>query len=153
MRQQLCIMIEINSKIFFTNKKNLNYLMEFSNKFKAKINYAKTNAENILSLEQLAKKFCDQSYKSPENYQLIQKNVLKNKTTRSAITSKAASIRNKMMEFILKNKVVTFKQIQKQFEKENISTSALCNHFTFVRHELAAKGIVIKKIKNGLYSI
>jgi hypothetical protein len=153
MRQQLCIMLEIDGKIFFTNKKNLNYLIEFINKFKAKINYAKTTAENILTLEELAKKYCDQSYTSPSEFKIIQKNVLKNKTKRSTITSKAAKIRKEMMDFILKNKVVTFKQIQKKFEKENISTSTLCNHFTHVRHELANMGITIKKIKNGIYSI
>ena len=153
MKQQLCIMVKYNDKNYFTNKKNLNYLVEFTNKFQAKIYFAKTNSENILSLENLAKKFCDQSYTSPENYQIVKNNAMEKKETRSAITNKAQKIRTKMMEFILKEKIVTFKQIQKKFEKENISTSALCNHFTHVRHELANKGIVIKKIKNGLYTI
>lgn len=153
MAQQVCVMIEIDNKVYFTNKKNLNYIIEFANKFKASISYAKTLSDNIFSLEDLAKKFCDQSYISPTNYKVIQKNVLKTKATRSNITNKAAKIRTKMMDFILKKKIVTFKQIQKKFEKENISTSALCNHFTHVRHELANMGITIKKIKNGLYSI
>lgn len=153
MAQQVCVMIEIDNKVYFTNKKNLNYIIEFANKFKASISYAKTLSDNIFSLEDLAKKFCDQNYISPTNYKVIQKNVLKTKATRSNITNKAAKIRTKMMDFILKKKIVTFKQIQKKFEKENISTSALCNHFTHVRHELANMGITIKKIKNGLYSI
>jgi len=153
MRQQLCIMIEIDGKAFFTNKKNLNYIIEFANKFKAKINYAKTTADNILTLEELAKKYCDQSYLPPAEFKIIQKNVLKNKNTRSTITSKAAKIRKQMMDFILKNKVVSFKQIQKKFEKENISTSALSNHFTYVRYVLAQNGIKLEKVKNGLYKI
>lgn len=153
MRQQLCILIKYNDKNYFTNKKNLNYLVEFTNKFQAKILFAKTIPENILSLEDLAKKFCDQSYVSPENYQVVKSNATSKKDTRSDITSKAQKIRTKMMEFILKKKIVTFKQIQKKFEQENISTSALCNHFSHVRHDLASKGIIIKKIKNGLYSI
>jgi hypothetical protein len=153
MSQQICVMIEVDNKIYFTNKKNLNYIIEFANKFKAIISYAKTFSENIVSLEDLAKKICDQNYVSPTNYKVIQENIIKNKITRSKITSKAAKIRTKMLEFILKQKIVTFKQIQKKFEKENISTSALCNHFTHVRHQLANMGINIKKIKNGIYSI
>jgi len=153
MSQQVCVMIELDNKVYFTNKKNLNYIIEFAHKFKAKIYYAKTISENIFGLEDLAKKFCDQSYISPTNYKVIQKNVLQTKATRSIITSKAAKIRTAMMDFILKKKIVTFQQIKKKFEKENISSSALCNHFSHVRHELANMGIIIKKIKNGLYSI
>jgi hypothetical protein len=153
MRQQICILLKYDGKNYFTNKKNLNYIMEFVNKFNAELFFAKTNSSNVLSLEQLAKKLCDQTYQSPEDFKILKSNVAKNKDTRSNITTKAKKIRNKMTEFILKKKIISFKQIQKKFEKENISVSALANHFTFVRHELASKGIILKKIKNGLYSI
>lgn len=142
-----------NNKFIFTQKKNLNYIAEFANKFNLKIHYAKVSSEFIVGLDEVANKFCDQGYFGTDKFKIIQKNVLGKKETRTMITEKAQKIRKQMIDFILKQKKVTFKQIQDKFQKENISISALCNHFSQVRRELASKGIHIIKIKNGLYSI
>ncbi len=154
MRNQICIMIECdNSKKIFTNKKNLNYIIEFAKNFNLKLHYAKTDSANIVGLEKVAKFFCDQTYQSPEDFKLIKKNINQKKETRRVITNKARQIKDKMAKFILKTKKITFKQIQRKFENENISVSALCNHFTAVRHELSLKGIKVNKIKNGFYEV
>jgi len=130
MQKQICIMIECdNNKLIFTNKKNLAYILEFAKNFNLKLHYAKTDSTNIVGLEKVAKYFCDQTYKSPHQ------------------------IRDKMAAFIAKRGTVTFQEIQKKFEKENISTSALSNHFTQVRHDLGQKGVHVKKIKNGFYEV
>jgi hypothetical protein len=154
MQKQVCIMIECdNNRLIFTNKKNLNYILEFAKNFNLKLHYAKTDSTNIVGLEKVAKYFCDQTYKSPEQYKIIKKNIGSKRDTRKIITSKAHQIRDKMAAFIAKKGTVTFQEIQKKFEKENISTSALSNHFTQVRHDLGQKGVHVKKIKNGFYEV
>jgi hypothetical protein len=154
MKNQICIMIECKEdKKIFTNKKNLNYLIEFARNFDLKLHYAKTESSNIVDLDRVAKHFCDQNYKSPETYKIIKSNILLKKDTRKNITDKAHQIRDKMESFIIKKNKITFQDIQKRFEKENISVSALSNHFTQVRQHLASKGINVIKIKNGLYEI
>lgn len=154
MKSQICILIECKeNKRIFTNKKNLNYLIEFAKKFELKLHIAKTATENVVDLDKVAAFFCDQSYLSPENYSIIKKNILLKKDTRKNITAKAHQIRSKMASFIVKKGTVTFLEIQKKFEKENISTSALSNHFTQVRHQLALTGVNVVKIKNGIYEV
>jgi hypothetical protein len=142
-----------NNKYMFTNKKNLQFLVEFANKFTLKIHYAKTAQENIISMEKVAKSFCDQNYVSPTDYKIIKKNVCLKNDSRENITKKAKQIREKIFNLLLKKKKITFKQIQEKFESENISTSALSNHFTHVRHQLSIKGYKILKIKNGVYEL
>ena len=154
MTGKICILIECdNNKKIFTHKKNLNYILEFVNKFKLKIHYAKTEQQNIVYLEDIARVYCDQSYQSPEEYQIIRKNILKNPDKRISITTKAREIREQIKTSILKKGSITFKEIQEKFEKENISISSLCNHFKQVRTELAQNGVKVEKIKNGVYKI
>ncbi len=154
MKSQLCIMIECeNNRNIFTNKKNLNLLVEFAKHFDLKLHYAKTDASNIVGLEKVAKLYCDQTYQSTQDFKIIKENIIGTKNNRFTITNKAKKIREKISKIILKHKKITFKQIQDKFESEDISTSALCNHFTHVRHELATQGIVVKKIKNGVYEV
>jgi len=154
MKSQICILIECKeNKRIFTNKKNLNYLIEFAKKFELKLHIAKTSSDNVVDLDKVASYFCDQNYQSPENYSIVKKNILLKRDTRKNITDKAHQIRNKLATFIVKKGTVTFQEIQKKFEKENISTSALSNHFTQVRHQLALSGVNVVKIKNGIYEI
>ncbi len=154
MKKQICLMIECeNNKYIFTNKKNISYISEFANNFKLKLHYAKTNTQNIVGMEKVAKLFCDQTYVSPSDFVIVQKNIGSNTDNRLAITTKAKQIRQKIIKILLKHKIVTFKQIIKKFETENISVSALSNHFTHVRHELIAKGVKIVKVKNGIYEV
>lgn len=154
MRDKVCIMIECeNNKNIFTNKKNLNYILEFTKKFNLKVNYAKVSADYIVDLENLAKVFCDQNYESPTEYTIIKKNILCNPDNRKSITKKAKQIREKIKDLILKNKKITFKEIQDTFSEENISISSLSNHFKQVRTELALHGFNLAKIKNGIYRI
>jgi len=154
MKSQICIMIECDSeRKIFTNKKNLTYVIEFAKNFNLKLHYAKTDSRNIVSLEKLAKLFCDQSYQTPEQYKIIKQNINATKETRKNVTDKAKQIREKISNLIVKKKRITFKEIQEKFEKENISVSALSNHFAHVRHDLSRKGIVVAKIKNGIYEV
>lgn len=154
MSEKICILIECdNNKKIFTHKKNLNYILEFVNKFKLKLHYAKTEQKNVVYLEDIARIYCDQNYKTPEDYEIIRKNILKNPDRRISITNKAKEIRESIKKSILKNGSITFKEIQEKFEKENISISSLCNHFKQVRTELAQSGVKVEKIKNGVYKI
>lgn len=154
MKHQICIMLECqDNKIIFTHKKNLNYIIEFAKNFNIKVHYAKTDLGSITNLDNIAKVFCDQNYKSPSEYNIIKKNVLKNPENRKVVTNKAHVIRAKIKDLILANKKITFKQIQEAFNKENISISSLSNHFKHVRTELSLKGMRITKIKNGIYNI
>lgn len=154
MQKQICIMIECDkNKLIFTNKKNLACILEFAKNFNLRLHYAKTDSNNVVELEKVAKLFCDQTYQSPIEYKIIKKNIGSKRDTRKIITSKAHQIRDKMETFISKKTTVTFQEIQKKFEKENISISALSNHFTQVRHALNQKGIQVKKIKNGFYEV
>jgi hypothetical protein len=154
MNSQICIMIECdNDRKIFTNKKNLSYVIEFAKNFDLKLHYAKTDSRNIVSLEKLAKIYCDQTYISPEQFKIIKPNINCKKETRKVITDKAKQIRAKISSILIKKRKITFKQIQDKFEKENISVSALSNHFAHVRHELNSKGINVVKIKNGIYEV
>ena len=142
-----------NKKPIFTHKKNFAYLIEFAKNFDLRLHYAKTDSEFIISLENVAVCYCDQNYESTSEYQIVQKDILNCKEDRTSITSKAKKIRQNIKKLILKSKKITFKQIQQKFNDENISVSALSNHFAHVRHELANQGIQIVKIKNGIYEI
>jgi len=142
-----------NKKNIFTHKKNFAYLIEFAKNFDLRLHYAKADSEFIITLENVATCYCDQNYESTSDYQIVQKDILNSKENRSSITSKAKKIRQNIKKLILKYKKITFKQIQQKFVDENISVSALSNHFAHVRHELDSQGIKIVKIKNGIYEI
>lgn len=154
MRDQICIMIDCGEdKKIFTHKKNLNYIIEFAKKFDLATHYVKTTPDNIVSLDQIPKMFCDQNYKSASEYKIIQKNILKNPERRGLITKKAQIIRNEIKQLLMANKRITFKEIQELYKKENISISSLSNHFKHVRTELSLKGVKIVKVKNGIYKL
>jgi len=154
MADKLCLMLQCNNdKNIFLSKKYLKQLIEFIKEFDIKAHYAKTDQNNIISIEKLPEVFCDQSYAGAREYKIINRNILKKNNNRGNILMKASEIRTIIKETLIKNKKISFKEIQKQFIQENISTSALSNHFSQVRQELVNRGINIIKVKNGLYEM
>ena len=146
-------MIECQDKNIFTSKKNFKSLIEFANNFNLKLHHAKTDESNIYELDKIPELFCNAGYKGTTDFSIIKKNVLKKKTTRQAILEQAHNIRDKMKKFIVSHDLVTFTQIKNNFDKQNISTTALNNLFRQARKELGEKGVVVTKIKNGYYKV
>jgi hemerythrin-like domain-containing protein len=146
-------MIECKDKNIFTSKKNLSVLIEFVNHFNLKIHHVKTEDAHISSLEKIPEIFCNQNHKFNNDFILIQKDVLNKHQTRKKILQNASAIKEKIHKHILKKNNVTFSELQKMFEKHNLSVSTLNNLFRQVRAELTESGINVCKIKNGSYTI
>lgn len=153
MSKKVCLMIECKDKNIFTSKKNYKSLIEFANNFDLKLHHAKTDPLNICELEKIPELFCSAGYKGPSDYLIIKKNIIKKKTSRQTILEQAQAIRDKMKKFVTSHDFVTFNQIKNNFDKYNISTTALNNLFRQVRKELDEKGVKVTKIKNGYYKV
>lgn len=153
MAKKICLMIECKDKNIFTSKKNLPLLTEFANHFDIKLHLAKTNSQNIVSLEKIPEIFCNQYDKTNCEFEIIKKNVINQRLSREAILRNAQLIKQKMEEFVLSKNIITFSTIQEKFNKYNLSDSALNNIFRKVREDLAKSGITVLKIKNGHYEI
>lgn len=153
MAKKICLLIECKDKCIFTSKKNIKLLIEFVKNFNLKIHYAKTEDINIVPIEQIPEVFCDQTTKDKPEYEIIKKNVLSKKESRKNILQNASAIREKMEKLIIKQKEISFAELQEKFEKYNLSTSTLNNLFRQVRRNLTDSGILVTKIKNGFYQI
>jgi hypothetical protein len=153
MAKKICLMIECKDKNIFTSKKNLSLLNEFANHFDIKLHFAKTDSQNIVSLEKIPEIFCNQYDKTNYEFEIVKKNVINQRLSRQNILRNAQLVKEKMEEFVLSKNSIAFSTIQEKFNKYNLSDSALNNLFRKVREHLSKSGITVLKIKNGHYEI
>lgn len=153
MAKKICLLIECQDKCIFTSKKNIKLLIEFVKNFDLKIHYAKTEESNIVSIDQIPEIFCNQNPQIKPEYEIVKKNILNKSQSRQNILQTASDIRNKIEKIIMKQKKISFAELQNKFEKYNLSTSTLNNLFRQVRNKLQNTGVSVIKIKNGYYKV
>lgn len=149
MTEIICVMLETkDGRKFFFKKTALVSLKAFIKNFPANIFIVETDAENVKSIKENVKLICDQSYK-PEDveYKTINSPQILSKRVKSV------KVREIIKKNFIKNKKITFKEIQYIFRKVNISASSLNQYFAQIRNELESENFKINKIKNGCYVI
>jgi hypothetical protein len=147
-----CLLIETrDKKRFFTHKKNLIQLNEFSKTFNSDLFLVEAKDAAILELEDLAKELCNLEYKNKEcEFKII--NQIKIKEKENKVKN---NIGIKIQDFIkkefLEKRPISIKKIKSKFKKYSISDATLYNKMKKVKSELEKKGFKFLKIKSGVY--
>lgn len=141
-----------DGKKIVTSYNNLLSLSEFIDCFNIKVESCKIDdAENAVSLEEIANIFCDSNYVKnssmivEESTESPEKNMTKDKSSRY--------IRNKIKETILDKKEISFSQICVMFSNFNYSIPGLNNNFKLARQELESDGYNCVRLKRGVYRL
>lgn len=141
-----------DGKKIITSYNNLLSLSEFIDCFNIKVESCKIDdAENAVSLEEIANIFCDSNYVknssiiTEESTESPEKNMTKDKSSRY--------IRNKIKETILDKKEISFSQICVMFSNFNYSIPGLNNNFKLARQELESDGYNCVRLKRGVYRL
>lgn len=141
-----------DGKNIITSYNNLLSLSEFIDCFNIKVETCKIeDADNAVSLEEIANIFCDSNYVKNSNIvaeeveNSPEKNMSKDKSSRY--------IRNKIKETILEKKEISFSQICKMFSNFNYSIPGLNNNFKLARQELESDGYNCVRLKRGVYRL
>ena len=149
-----CLLVKTKDKRkFLTEEGNLSMLKEFSETFKAEVLLVKTDSsQEILPLKKLAPAFCDSSYDSKPEYEMISK--ILPKRTRKSILKNASLIQKFIKKQLLDGKIVSLKNLKKKY-KENygVTDACLCNHLSAVRKELENEGHKVTKTGAGSYQL
>lgn len=147
-----CLLIETKDKRkFFTHKKNLMQLSEFSKTFDSNIFLVELKNGKVLELEDLAKAICNSEYDSIEQDYTIISNI----KSKESKTPKSEKIGSKIQEFIKKELIekrpISIRKIKSKFKKHSISDATLYNKMRKVKNDLEKKGYKFLKIKTGVY--
>lgn len=150
-----CLMIKTkDNRKFFTNEEYFSQLVEFSKLFNAELSLVKVRDVPILKLEELAPAICDPNYKNINtNYETVAVKIPLQRKERRFLLTTAEKIKTFIRTSLLEMKVVSLKDIKKEFKTNNFTTACLCNHFTKVRNELINEGYNIVKVGGGKYKI
>jgi hypothetical protein len=150
MKQTQALMLKsTNESLLFFSKKYYKKLKIFASKFNLDIFLVTTDSNNLKSLLENMKLFCDQNYDSNNiSYQII-----KNMDIKSKKTTLTADIRTIIKTNFIKNKKLSLQDLKNMLGEYNITDTRLCQHFSHVREALSIQGLEIKKLKNGLYEI
>lgn len=148
-----CLMIETKDhNRFFTHEKNLPQLIEFSKAFKAEISKVQIPSETeILELEELAPALCEKKSQMA-NYKVLEVK-LRPKANREKMLSKAKKIQQHIQGNLLSGKTVSLKELNKKYEKYQLTNACLCNHFRLIRKEMESKGRTFVKVGGGKYKL
>lgn len=148
-----CLLVKTkDNRKFLTDKSNLSHLEEFANTFRPEILLVKTQDQaEILEIKELAPAFCDSTYDSNPNYQVISK--LFPKRTRSVILKDASKIRQFIRSTLLTGNSLSLKSLKKRYSELGLTDACLCGHFADVRKELESTGKSFKKTGAGEYCL
>lgn len=153
-----CLLIETKDKRkFFTHKKNLIQLNEFSKTFDSTIFIVELINGKILELEDLAMAICSPEKLENEcEYKII--NQVKEKSQKPKAQKQKTQKINiglKIQEFIKKELIekrpISIKKIKSKFKKYSLSDATFYNKMKKVKLELERKGFKFLKIKTGVY--
>lgn len=151
-----CLLIETKDKRkFFTNKKNLIQLNEFSKTFDSNIFIVDLQDGKLMELEDLATAICSPEYIEHDyDYKIIDQiknEIISNKTKKS----KKINVGPKIQEFItkefLEKRPISIKKIKSRFKNHSISDATFYNKIRKVKSELEKKGFKFIKVKTGVY--
>jgi hypothetical protein len=149
-----CLLIETKDKRkFFTSKKNLMQLNEFSKTFDSNIFIVEIQKGKLLELDELAAALCNAEYMADGyDYKVI--NQIKTKKVKEK-TSQKTNIGSKIEEFITKEliarKPISIKKVKSKFKKYTISDATVYNKLKKAKLDLEKKGFKFLKVKTGVY--
>ena len=136
---------------FFTHRKNLPMLIEFSNTFGADISIVKAKDVDVLELDKLVPAICDANFKQdPSNYQVVEKKISHRKPKEKGNASK---IRKYIKDMFLSGELVQLHDVADHFKNCNLSLTCFCNHMSQTRRELQKEGHSFVKIGGGKYKL
>jgi len=157
-----CLMIKTkDQRHFFTHEEHLSQLIEFSKVFETEISIVKIDDDKkILNLEELPTAFCDGNYVDEPDYELIRIKIAEFKNIapqsphkRKNILALASQVKTFIMSQLLTNGLITFSQVEKKFNKHNLSKPTISNHIRRVKEELAQDGYKVIRKKRGVYIV
>lgn len=154
MKKSKLLMIKTRDKRkFFTEKKNLPFLIEFAKTFGAELSIITTELSKPTPLEKLAAAFCDASYNAEIPYEHVSRVYpkIESDRQRSDLIDNANKIRKFIHTKLTSHKTITLKELKKKFGDYNLTDSCLCNHLTQVRKEVENEGYTICKLGAGKY--
>ncbi len=132
---------------FFTQKKNFNYLIEFAKSFGAELTLVRAQNVTLLPLNHLVKSFCDPLYNDKAEFTVLE-NMTPGKsiTTQRNINPELAKIRRELE----RGRKVSVKGLMK---KSELSESTIRRYLTIVRNDLSEEGRIIKSPTRGCYQL
>ena len=149
-----CLMLETHDhRQFFTHRRNLPRLIEFSKTFNAEISVVRTS-EQPVDLISLAENLCDNNYKIHKpNFQLLEVKVTKPKRSRRKLAHNGKIIRKWIKYQLVDGQTVRLRDLVKRYKRYGLSASAFCNHFIAIRKELVKEGFRVRKEGPGEYRL
>ena len=151
-----CLMLTTpDNRKFFTQEKNYDQLVEFSNTFGADISVVRVKEAQVLDLSLLAPAICNPVYKESPQFEVLEVRVssqLRNRTRKKLIKN-AEKIRNYIRNRFLAGNCVELKKIAKHFNKQNLTLACICNHISTVRTKLEEEGYEVARLSSGKYQL
>jgi hypothetical protein len=150
------LMLETRDKRkFFTERSNLDQLIEFSKTFGAEISVVKTDDEvEVLDLISLASNLCDTSNSIQKpNFRVLEVKVPNPTRPRRKLLRNSKTIDKWIKNELMSGKIVLLSDLVKKYKRYDLTLGCLCNHFTKTRQELAKEGYTVEKISRGKYRI
>lgn len=152
-----CLMIQTKDKRkFFTHKKNMLQLAEFSKTFDAEMSVVKLQEKDmVLDLPQLVPAICNTNYETHQepHYEVIEILLPKSKRSRSNILEDASKIQEYIKERFLKGNTVSLKDTYSKFKQSNLTKACICTHIKKVRQKLSEEGFEFRKVGGGKYEL
>lgn len=145
------LMIETkDQRKFFTYRRHLPQLIEFSKTFNAEISVVRTD-EEPLDMLSLAENLCSDNYEIHKpSFEIVEIKVGQ-KRSKKKLTHNAKIIRKFIQRELLAGKPVRLCGLMKRFKRYGLTKPTFCNHFTAIRKELASQGFLIEKTGQGEY--
>jgi len=169
-KSALCLLVRVNEpkvassgkvkdniRHFFTQRKNLRYLVEFSRAFGAELLEVKAKNVTILPMPHLIKAFCDATYNDDADYEVITNNT-PHKQARSQKKNQPPANRKEVVCTKIRNRLLTgkalgTKELYSRLGMHKLNESTIRNYYTQVRNELDREGHEVYMIRPGYYKL
>lgn len=153
MPKKNCLLIQTDSRNFFTHKKNIKQLIEFSKTFGAEISIVKADNPEILTLEELAPAICNNTYNPDIKFEVLECKLPAKKQIKTKLVKPAPQIREYVRACFLEGKLVELHSVARKFKNYQFTVACFCKHISQVRQELIKNGHQIEKIGGGRYQL
>lgn len=154
-----CLLIEIDNRKIFTNKKNIKYLVDMSKKINAILQIVQVENATLIPLQEIHNNINNTSYISPEYKYEIIKNI--NETLPNIVTqeqviietsqtdkihiTESKEIRSIIRFALLKGEPITNNDLFNLLHKFNLSKNKARYYINYVKKTMAEEGYEFKK--------
>lgn len=169
MSVKTCLLVKLSDgRSFLTKRDHLHCLVEFAKTFKATLSLIRTENPVMLTLEDLAKKVCDQTYtqsilkyetidgdiisnRKPRHKMLVRYTSLSHISNKTKLKNKLTTIQNYIYELFKGGDEVSVSKIEEDFGNHGLSSSTLYRYLRSIRSDLNKEGYKIVRKSPGLY--